>query len=252
MFETSVVRLDGAPGERRVGLLTMSVAVHVAVVAAVILASIRTIDFPTRAPNEYALPILAAPVPMPPPALGVPNGGHKAAAPPQVKPHTVTAPPADAAPSTIPQQVQPATSGVPSAQTTDTGSGTTDQPVGVPWGVKDGIGVDGPPSTATVEQIPAAPLRIEGDVKAPVVVHRVTPTYPRAALAARMNGMVIVECIIDRNGHVRDARVLRSSSPFFAQPAVDAVQQWQFTPGSLHGTAIDTIFDLTVTFRVSL
>jgi outer membrane biosynthesis protein TonB len=37
----------------------------------------------------------------------------------------------------------------------------------------------------------------------------------------------------------------------FNQSAVEAVQQWQFAPGSLHGTAIDTIFDLTVTFRVT-
>jgi TonB family protein len=50
---------------------------------------------------------------------------------------------------------------------------------------------------------------------------------------------------------VRDARVLRSTSTLFDQSAIDAVQQWQFTPGSLHGKAVDTIFDLTVTFRVT-
>ena len=33
--------------------------------------------------------------------------------------------------------------------------------------------------------------------------------------------------------------------------ALDAVQQWQFAPGSLHGRAVDTIFDLTVTFTIT-
>ena len=80
---------------------------------------------------------------------------------------------------------------------------------------------------------------------------RVQPFYPKLALTARMNGTVIVECIIDKTGRVREAHVVRSTSTLFDQTAVDAVQQWQFAPGSLHGQAIDTIFDLTVTFRVS-
>ena len=58
-----------------------------------------------------------------------------------------------------------------------------------------------------------------------------------------MNGTVIVECIIDKTGRVREAQVLSSTSPLFNQSAVDAVQQWQFAPGSLHGHAIDTIFE---------
>jgi protein TonB len=94
-------------------------------------------------------------------------------------------------------------------------------------------------------------LRIVGDVKAPVVIRRVQPLYPKLAINVRMNGTVIVECIIDKTGRVREAHVLRSTSTMFDQSALDAVQQWLFAPGSLHGQAVDTIFDLTVTFRVS-
>jgi TonB family protein len=63
--------------------------------------------------------------------------------------------------------------------------------------------------------------------------------------------MVVVECIIDKTGRVRESHVVSSTSPLFNQSAVDAVQQWQFAPGSLHGNAVDTIFDLTVTFHLS-
>jgi protein TonB len=95
------------------------------------------------------------------------------------------------------------------------------------------------------------PLPVGGDVKAPVVIRRVQPVYPKLAITARMNGTVIVECIIDKSGRVREAHVVRSTSTMFDQSALEAVQQWQFAPGSLHGNAVDTIFDLTVTFRVS-
>jgi TonB family protein len=249
MFETSVIHAE-VVAEKRFGLLSVSFAGHILIVIAILAASIRTIEFPMSAPKEYTLPVFTPPVSIPP-ALGTPNGGHKQAAPPvPVKP---TAPAANTAPNVVPDHVEPTT---PSATTGDPttpagGSTGSDQPQGVPWGVPHGIGVDGPPAADVVPVAPEVPIRVTGDVKAPVVIHRVTPLYPKAALAIHLNGSVIVECIIDKTGHVRDAKVLRSSSPLFNQSAADAVLQWQFAPGSLHGTAVDTIFDLTVTFQLT-
>ena len=124
-------------------------------------------------------------------------------------------------------------------------------PLGVPWGSPVSVGIDGPPAgAAEVEQ--TGPLTAGvGDVKAPIVLKRVSPPYPRPAVFAHLNGFVIVECIIDRTGAIRDAKVVRSSSGLFEQAALDAVQQWQFAPGTLHGKPVDTIFDLTVTFTIS-
>jgi protein TonB len=249
MFETSVIHAE-VVAEKRVGLLTASFAFHVLVVIAILANGIRTIDFPTSAPKEYAIPTFMLP-PQVPPALGVPNGGHKQSTPPApTKPVTPTA---NMAPNTVPDHIEPSTAattttGDPSAASNAPGS---DRPQGVPWGAPHSTGVDGPPSTATVAAEPDVPLRIVGDVKAPVVIRRVAPLYPKLAINARMNGTVIVECIIDKTGRVREAHVLRSTSTMFDQSALDAVQQWQFAPGSLHGNAIDTIFDLTVTFRVT-
>lgn len=251
MFETSVIHAE-VVAEKRVGLLSASFAFHVLVVTAIIANGIRTIDFPTNAPKEYAIPVFAMPVQVPP-ALGVPNGGHKQSTPPApVKKPAI--PTADMTPNSVPEHVVPATSSTTttadsSANSNNSGS---DQAQGVPWGVPHGVGVDGPPATTTtVADVPSVPLPVGGDVKAPVVLSRVQPVYPKLAINARMNGMVIVECVIDKTGRVRQANVLRSTSPMFNQSALDAVQQWQFAPGSLHGTAIDTIFNLTVTFRIS-
>jgi protein TonB len=249
MFETSVIHAE-VVAEKRVGLLTASFAFHLLVVIAIIANGIRTIEFPRNAPREYAIPIFAMPVQVPP-ALGVPNGGHKQSTPPApVKPTTPTA---DTAPRTVPDHTEVAQSATTSTgETTATGNDAgSDQPLGESWGTRDGVGAGGPPSTATVAAAPDVPLPVGGDVKAPVVIRRVAPLYPRAALAIHLNGTVVVECIIDKTGRVREAHVLSSTSPLLNQSAVDAVQQWQFAPGSLHGTAIDTIFNLTVTFRVT-
>jgi protein TonB len=249
MFETSVVHPE-VVAEKRVGLLTASFAFHAFVVVGIVANGIRTIEFPTNAPREYAIPTFALP-PQVPPALGVPNGGRKQSTPPApVKP---TTPAANLAPSTLPDHTEPATSATTSTgDTTATGNDVgSDQPNGQPWGDPHGVGDGGPPSTATVAPEPDLPMRVIGDVKPPVVIRRVQPFYPKTALAIRLNGTVIVECIIDKTGRVRESHVVRSTSALFDQSALDAVQQWQFAPGSLHGQAVDTIFDLTVTFRVS-
>jgi protein TonB len=249
MFETSVIHAE-VVAEKRVGLLSVSFVFHALVVTAIIANGIRTLNFPTNAPKEYTLPVFTPPVSIPP-ALGTPNGGHKQTTPPAPVKQTVSA--ANLAPNNVPDHVEPATPSTTTGDPNITSSGDTgsDQPKGVPWGVRDSVGVDGPPATDIVPVAPTVPIRVTGDVKAPVVIHRVTPAYPRSAIAIHLNGSVIVECIIDKTGHVRDAQVVRSSSPLFNQAAIDAVLQWQFNPGSLHGTAVDTIFDLTVTFQVT-
>ena len=53
-------------------------------------------------------------------------------------------------------------------------------------------------------------LRIGGPIAAPAKVRDVRPVYPPIAQSARVQGVVIIESLIDANGLVVDARVLRS------------------------------------------
>lgn len=249
MFETSVIRVQARATNRRFGLLTLSVVAHAAIIATIVASSLASVKMPNEAPNQMTYPTFDRV----PPALGTPDAKPTVKPPvtpqqPQTQrtpvPQTVTVP--TVIPSTTPETLSNTTG----TETPNTGTGDGGQK-GVPWGSIDGVDPDGPPIANTVAE-PTGPLVAGvGDVKAPVVLRRVQPVYPRAALFARMNGFVIVECIIDRTGVVRDAKVLKSSSAMFDQSALDAVQQWQFAPGSLHGKAVDTIFDLTVTFTIS-
>ena len=93
------------------------------------------------------------------------------------------------------------------------------------------------------------PLRIGGHIKAPTKVRDVKPVYPPAAQAARLQGVVIIEAIIDDTGRVAATRVLRSI-PGLDDAAVSAVEQWEFTPPLLNGAPAPVTMTLTVNFTL--
>jgi TonB family protein len=94
-----------------------------------------------------------------------------------------------------------------------------------------------------------APLRVGGDVKAPVIESRVEPLMPAEAAAANIHGIVILEIIVDRNGNVRDVQVLKPLPHGLDQAAVDAVKQWKYRPGTLNGVPVDVIYNITLEFK---
>jgi len=95
-----------------------------------------------------------------------------------------------------------------------------------------------------------APLRVGGDVKAPVVMEKVEPLYTDEARKARISGIVILEVVIGRDGLVKNAAVLKPLPFGLDRAAVDAVTQWKFKPGTLDGKPVDVIFNLTVAFKL--
>ena len=108
----------------------------------------------------------------------------------------------------------------------------------------------GPPQTgAAGYPAPEAPVRVGGEIREPKKIKDVKPVYPAVAQANGVAGIVILEAIIDRDGYVRDAKVLRSV-PMLDDAAVDAVRQWQFTPTLLNGMPVEVIMTLTVNFSL--
>ena len=95
-----------------------------------------------------------------------------------------------------------------------------------------------------------APVRVGGDIKEPKKIKDAKPVYPEIAQAARVQGIVILEIVIDQNGYVSDAKVLRSV-PLLDQAATDAVRQWQFTPTYLNNAPVDVVMTVTVNFTLT-
>jgi protein TonB len=86
-------------------------------------------------------------------------------------------------------------------------------------------------------------------MKPPVKVRDVRPIYPADAMAGNVQGVVILEATLDSTGNVRNARVLRGQ-PLLDAAAVEAVQQWQYTPTLLNGVAVPVIITVTVNFKM--
>lgn len=111
-------------------------------------------------------------------------------------------------------------------------------------------GVEAPVEKAP-EPVPNVPLRVGGDVKAPVTSRRVEPEYTETARAARVAGVVVVEAIIDKQGNVDAVKVVKDLPMGLGAEAVKAVKQWKFKPGTLNGEPVAVIFNLTVNFKLN-
>ena len=247
MFETSVVRARVA--QRRYSLLSVSLAAHSLVIIAVLAASISSMSFPKTPPAEYQVIFQQAAPPPPPPAphpvTPQPAQSHAATAT-SVIPHAAVAPmplTPSRVPDTIPTVPQASSNDLPASGNSAT-PGTATGPGG-----GDPNGVDN--SQAATDTTPAADTVFHpgADVKPASVISRVEPQYPRGALQIHMAGVVVLKCIVDKNGNVRDAEVVTSSFAAFNEPALNALQQWRFAPGSFRGKAVDTWFELTIRFQ---
>jgi periplasmic protein TonB len=102
--------------------------------------------------------------------------------------------------------------------------------------------VTAPPSPVPAQEM--GPVRVSPG-QGPGLIKKVEPQYPQIARAARMEGTVVVDAIIRKDGSVSDVKVLKSSSPMFEQACIDAVRQWRFTPGSQ-----DVILSVSVNFTL--
>jgi TonB family protein len=90
---------------------------------------------------------------------------------------------------------------------------------------------------------------VGGQIREPRRLTYVPPVYPVVAQAARVEGIVILEAIIDETGAVRDVRVLRSI-PLLDRAAIDAVSRWRYLPTTLNGVAVPVIMTVTVSFKL--
>jgi periplasmic protein TonB len=104
-----------------------------------------------------------------------------------------------------------------------------------------------PPPPPPAPPVPKDPVHVGGNIQPPKRLSYVGPVYPPIALAARKEGLVILEALIAEDGTIRDVRVLRSD-PLFEQAAIAAVRQWRFSPTRLNGQPVPVVMTVTVGF----
>ena len=102
--------------------------------------------------------------------------------------------------------------------------------------------VTAPPAPQPAQDM--GPVRVAPG-QGPGLIKKVEPRYPPIAQTARLEGSVVVDAVIRKDGTVSDVKVLSSTNKMFEQACIDAVRQWRFTPG-----AQDVVLTVTVKFTL--
>ena len=111
----------------------------------------------------------------------------------------------------------------------------------------DAIAVKEKAAAAARAKAKLAAVRVGGQIKPPTKIKDVQPVYPAIARSARVAGVVTIEAMIGPDGKVMDATVVRSI-PLLDQAALDAVQQWEYTPTLLNGVPVPVLVTVTINF----
>jgi protein TonB len=113
------------------------------------------------------------------------------------------------------------------------------------------------PSAAPTEMASVAPapltgaterVRISSDTY-PTLTHQVQPEYPLLARQMKVQGSVVLEAMVGKDGGIQDLRVLTGPS-ILASAAREAVKQWRFKPYVRDGQPVDTQTNITVNFTI--
>lgn len=215
-----------------------SVVVHAVVISASLIAQVLAVgELPT--PHQ---PILFEAASIMPADIRLPKPPQRAA-PKTSSERSVSV---SAAPLSPPSDVMPETSreGEPTAS-----NGPT---VGVVNGLPDvvvGVSVVVDPRATPPPPPPPRPIHLHSGMQAPRKTVDVPPEYPALARNAHAQGVVILEAVIDAQGVVTSVRVLRSI-PLLDKAAVEAVQQWRFTPARLNNEPVPVVMTVTVNFML--
>ena len=126
--------------------------------------------------------------------------------------------------------------------------------------------VSAAPLHSAPSAVPASTASREDEARAgvPQIVHKVNPIYPESAKAEKVEGTFQVAIVVGKDGAVRDARVVASSSTpgrledktalggdaRLGEAAVAAVKQWRYQPIEKNGKPVEAQMTVTIVFRL--
>lgn len=218
-------------GNRKWYTVPLSLAAHASIIIAVVFVSLVAQEF-VPLPREVVTYVGSVAPPNPP-------------EPPRPVTQTKTLPPSPGPPLDAPNGINRET-GIERPKFEDLGPG-------VAVGVLPGEGtpvIDAPVAPPAPLPKQREPVHIGGNIRAPAKVRDAQPMYPVLAQTARIEGVVILEAVLDEAGRVQNLRVLRSH-PMLEQAAVDAVRQWEYTPTLLNGVPVRVVMTVTVMFKLT-
>jgi len=243
MFEDSLIESDGRLRTKR-GLTTvLSFALQVMLIGVLVLIPLLF----TEALPKTQLMILVAPPP-PPPAPP------QAAAPVKVVKQVQT----DIinngqlrTPTKIPEKVQMIKEEEAPPPVMSASGVVGGVPGGVPGGQMGGV-LGGILGNAPVVPKVATPqrVRVSQGVTQGLLIRKIQPTYPPLARQARIQGSVLLQAEISKEGTIENLRLI-SGHPMLAPAAIESVKQWRYEAYIRSGEPVEVETQITVNFTLS-
>jgi TonB family protein len=114
--------------------------------------------------------------------------------------------------------------------------------------VPDRLATGGPEAPGVVPAESESAIR-KSALQAAVLVQRVSPVYPSAALQSQLQGQVLVNATIGKDGIPRNLTVIKGDQRLIAA-ALAAIGQWRYRPATLAGEPIETQIEITIDFHL--
>jgi TonB family protein len=188
---------------------------------------------PVRRPPPAVQPVVAPPEPTPPPLNAEPL--------PVLVAPIVSAPADDRNRIGVlePPRTEAESHGPGQGGGAGTGTGT-----GLGQGDGSGVGDGSGGGTG------GGPYRPGSGIEPPRLLREVKADYTEEARRRGLEGEVVLEIIVTRDGAVRDVKILRRLGSGLDERAVAAVRQWRFAPASRKGVAVDVVVEVAVEFKL--
>lgn len=245
MFEDSLIESGGKLKTKRGWTSLISFALQVVIVGIMVLIPLI---FTEALPKTQLMTFLVAPPPPPPPPP-------PAAAPVKIV-HQVQTDIINGqlrTPTKIPQKVKMIQEDEAPPPVTATAGVVGGVPGGVPGGSMGGV-LGSIASAGTNVALPkvATPqrVRVSSGVQSGLLVRKVQPTYPPLARQARIQGTVVLQAQISKNGDIENLQLI-SGHPMLAPAAIEAVKQWKYKPYLLNGEPVEVETTVQVNFSLA-
>ena len=243
MFEDSLVESGGRLKTKR-GATTMF-AFILEVLFLIVLVLLPLI-FTEALPTKQLMTLITAPPPPPPPPPP------PAAAPVVIKKIQTELDNGQLrTPTAIPKKIQMIKEDEPPPSAGPAGV-VGGVPGGVPGGAAGGVlgSVLGSMPTAVPKAATPQRVRVSQGVSQGLLIHKVQPQYPPLARQARIQGVVVLQALIGKDGGIQNLHVV-SGHPMLTNSALEAVKEWRYKPYYLNGEPVEVETTINVNFTLS-
>jgi TonB family protein len=88
------------------------------------------------------------------------------------------------------------------------------------------------------------------DIVQPQIIRQPMPRYSMEARMFRIEGIILISCVVDKNGKPRDLQIISPLGMGLDESAIDEMSHWQFLPGRFNGQPIEIMINVEVCFRI--